>query len=257
MPRSRQDETVFVWLPRARAAQHRWQANKRTGGRAPPNILPYPREAAAQVFASPRHSIGPISSNERLLSTDHSENRSGLHVGCFECGRFSPDKDRGSGGPDTNRRECQRPHGMTPLDYAVEQNDIGSVLALIHAGADVNARSNTGRTALSWAALHGYIEIARALAQAGADLNVKDAQGGTPFTLAFEAGHFEVVQALIKAGADADPSQVRKDVNAQDGSGDTPLVHAAKRGDIASIRALVQLGADPNAPDMSGRTLLA
>src|SRR5207237_4492877 len=82
-------------------------------------------------------------------------------------------------------------HGMTPLDYAVEQNDIGSVLALIHAGADVNARSNTGRTALSWAALHGYIEIARALAQAGADLNVKDAQGGTPFTLAFEAGHSE------------------------------------------------------------------
>ncbi len=155
---------------------------------------------------------------------------------------------------DVNARDA---HGMTPLDYAVEQNDIGSVLALIHAGADVNARSNTGRTALSWAALHGYIEIARALAQAGADLNVKDAQGGTPFTLAFEAGHFEVVQALIKAGADADPSQVRKDVNAQDGSGDTPLVHAAKRGDIASIRALVQLGADPNAPDMSGRTLLA
>src|SRR5437870_10668025 len=132
---------------------------------------------------------------------------------------------------DVNARDA---HGMTPLDYAVEQNDIGSVLALIHAGADVNARSNTGRTALSWAALHGYIEIARALAQAGAGLNVKDAQGGTPFTLAFEAGHFEVVQALIKAGADADPSQVRKDVNAQDGSGDTPLVHAAKRGDIGS-----------------------
>src|SRR5207253_2260562 len=145
---------------------------------------------------------------------------------------------------DVNARDAD---GMTPLDYAVEQNDIGSVLALIHAGADVNARSNTGRTALSWAALHGYIEIARALAQAGADLNVKDAQGGTPFTLAFEAGHFEVVQALIKAGADADPSQVRKDVNAQDGSGDTPLVHAAKRGDIASIRALVQLEAGANA----------
>src|SRR5438876_8025428 len=103
---------------------------------------------------------------------------------------------------DVNARDA---HGMTPLDYAVEQNDIGSVLALIHAGADVNARSNTGRTALSWAALHGYIEIARALAQAGADLNVKDAQGGTPFTLAFEAGHFEVVQALIKADVDADP----------------------------------------------------
>ena len=75
---------------------------------------------------------------------------------------------------DVNARDA---HGMTPLDYAVEQNDIGSVLALIHAGADVNARSNTGRTALSWAALHGYIEIARALAQAGADLNVKTHKG--------------------------------------------------------------------------------
>src|SRR5438067_12876995 len=117
---------------------------------------------------------------------------------------------------------------MTPCDNAFEQNDIGSVLAMIHAGSDVNARSNTGRTALSWAALHGYIEIAGALAQAGADLNVKDAQGGTPFTLAFEGGHLEVVQGLIKAGADADPSKVRKDVNAQDGYGDGRLVHAAR-----------------------------
>src|SRR5438132_5502374 len=99
MPRSRQDETVSVWLPSARAAQHRWQANKRTGGRAPPNILPYTREVAAQVLAAPRHSIGPMSSNEHLLSTGHSENRSGLHGGCFECGRLSPDKDRGSGEP--------------------------------------------------------------------------------------------------------------------------------------------------------------
>ena len=48
---------------------------------------------------------------------------------------------------DVNARDAD---GMTPLDYAFEQNDIGSVLALIHAGADVNARSNTGRTALSW-----------------------------------------------------------------------------------------------------------
>src|SRR5438874_13516399 len=108
MPRSRLDETESVWLPSARAAQHRWQANKRTDRPALLTFYLETREAAAQVFAAPRHSIGPISSNERLLSTGHSENRSGLHVGCFECGRLSPDKDRGSGEPDTNRHECQR-----------------------------------------------------------------------------------------------------------------------------------------------------
>src|SRR5947209_18509439 len=107
MPRSRLDETESVWLPSARAAQHRWQANKRTDRLALLTFYLETREAAAQVFAAPRHSIGPMSSNEHLLSTRHSE-RSGLHVGCFECGRFSRDKDRGSGGPDTNRRECQR-----------------------------------------------------------------------------------------------------------------------------------------------------
>ena len=41
---------------------------------------------------------------------------------------------RASRQTDVNARDA---HGMTPLDYAVEQNDIGSVLALIHAGADV------------------------------------------------------------------------------------------------------------------------
>src|SRR5438034_10158344 len=65
---------------------------------------------------------------------------------------------------DVNARDA---HGMTPLDYAVEQNDIGSVLALIHAGADVNARSNTGRTALSWAAFNGYIGVDGPVAQSG------------------------------------------------------------------------------------------
>src|SRR3989441_1231130 len=144
---------------------------------------------------------------------------------------------------DVNARDA---HGMTPLDYAVEQNDIGSVLALIHAGADVNARSNTGRTALSWAALHGYIEIARALAQAGADLNVKDAQGGTPFTLAFEAGHFAVVQALIEAGANAD---------SEGPAGWSALMQASYFGRLGAVRVLIP-GTNVNYRAKNGITAL-
>src|SRR5947209_19001746 len=104
MPRSRLDETESVWLPSARAAQHRWQANKRTDRLALLTFYLETREGAAQVFAAPRHSIGPMSSNEHLLSTGHRENRSGLHGGWFEFGRISPHEDRGLGQPDKHRR---------------------------------------------------------------------------------------------------------------------------------------------------------
>jgi ankyrin repeat protein len=143
--------------------------------------------------------------------------------------------------------------GLTALERAVTQGDISSVLALIHAGVDVNAKGSSGRPVLLWAALQGRLEIVRALARAGADVNVKDQQGWTPLTQAFSAGHFDVVQALIEAGAEADRDQLRKDVNKTDWDGRTALWG---RSDLSSLRGLVQLGADVNARDKSGRTVL-
>jgi ankyrin repeat protein len=148
---------------------------------------------------------------------------------------------------------AQDARGPTALEHAVTQGDISSVLALIHAGVDVNAKGFSGRPVLLWAATQGRLEIVRALARAGADVNVKDQQGWTPLTLAFSMGNFDVVQALIEAGAEADRDQLRKDVNKTDEYGTTALWG---RIDLSSLRGLVQLGADVNARDNSGRTVL-
>lgn len=140
------------------------------------------------------------------------------------------------------------------LIRAINRGDTASVVALINAGVDVNAKDSFGRTLPTWAAQWGRVEIIEVLVRAGADPNVKDQLGWTPITLAFENYHFDAVQALIKVGADR--SQIPKDLNAKDKAGFTPLAEALRRNDMSSARALFQLGLDPNSLDESGRTLL-
>jgi ankyrin repeat protein len=140
------------------------------------------------------------------------------------------------------------------LVSAINHGDTASVVALINAGVDVNAKDGLGRAPLTWAAQWGRVDIIEVLVRAGADPNVKDQLGWTPITLAFDDYHFDAVQALIKAGADR--SQIPKDLNAKDKAGFTPLVEVLRRNDMSSVRALFQLGLDPNSREESGRTLL-
>ena len=157
------------------------------------------------------------------------------------------------GSPSTPGDENRKDH-QAALMEAIRVRDTASVVALVNAGADVNAKDSFGRTSLTLAAQLGRTEIIDVLVRAGADPNVKDQLGWTPITLAFDNCHFDAVRALVKAGADR--SQIPKDLNAKDKAGFTPLVEASRRGDISSVRALFQLGLDPNSRDESGRTLL-
>ena len=57
--------------------------------------------------------------------------------------------------------------------------DAAKVKLLLSAGADVNARANSGRTALMVAAASaGNAESVRAMLDAGADAKARDASGG-------------------------------------------------------------------------------
>jgi ankyrin repeat protein len=66
---------------------------------------------------------------------------------------------------------------------------------LAAAGADVNAKADTGATALMLAAGAGKTEVVQTLLSNGADVNTR-ANGKTALMLAEEKGHTVIVQLI-------------------------------------------------------------
>ncbi len=86
------------------------------------------------------------------------------------------------------------------LVEAAKNGDTVSIMALLEAGADLNAWDRLYETtALGWAAAEGHTETVQALLDAGADVNAKNEDGLT--ALWWAAGHTEIVELLKKAGA--------------------------------------------------------
>jgi ankyrin repeat protein len=91
--------------------------------------------------------------------------------------------------------------GETPLmSAAYEQN--GEILkTLLDAGADVDSKNEDGQTALMMAAEHGKLQNVRALVLAGADINQIDGEGKNALMLAIENEHRTVIRFLRSKGA--------------------------------------------------------
>ena len=87
------------------------------------------------------------------------------------------------------------------LMLAASEGQTGPVLALLEAGANVNAKTDYGVTALMNAAGRGHTDIVRVLLEAGADVNAKTEVGVSVLNVATMARHTEVVELLKKAGA--------------------------------------------------------
>jgi N-acyl-D-amino-acid deacylase len=101
-------------------------------------------------------------------------------------------------GADPNRTG---PGGATALMWAVP--DIEKVRGLLSHGANVNARSDTERTALLVAASYpGTVNVLRLLLDRGADLAAQDRGGSTALSLAVRSADVEVVRFLVDKGLD-------------------------------------------------------
>jgi len=93
---------------------------------------------------------------------------------------------------DLSRLDRTDRFGITPLMYAVMENHVRLVRALIDHGCDVNAAGTQpvggnsywlkmdGVTPLALACRSGGVEIAKMLLEAGAEENVRDARGDAP-----------------------------------------------------------------------------
>lgn len=85
---------------------------------------------------------------------------------------------------------------------ATSVGDVGRVLALLDAGADIDARDKHGQTALMNAAHRGDAALVQALATRGANLDHTAKYRLTALMLAVIARRPEVVRILVAAGAD-------------------------------------------------------
>ena len=88
---------------------------------------------------------------------------------------------------------------------AVKEGHVDKLKALIEKGADPNAKDILGSPALIGAACAGQTEIVVALLSAGADVNARGALvDSTALICACSEGHTETVKALLAASADVD-----------------------------------------------------
>ncbi len=122
---------------------------------------------------------------------------------------------------------------------------VEEVVTCLDAGANPNARNNTGGTALHLAARFNPSGVViGALIDAGADLHLRDNPGRAPLHLAaWQNPSVAVIKALIDAGADP---------NVPNDRGLTPLFLAAQANSQAVVEALLDAGALPDAGQESG-----
>lgn len=143
----------------------------------------------------------------------------------------------------------------TALLLATQGNHIEAARLLIEAGADVNARADTGTdgTAYLHAGAMGYLEILKMTLDHGADLSsTNNGYDGTALIPAAEKGHVEAVKMLLDAGVD--PDHVNR-------LGWTALMEAVVLSDGGPVHQrivalLLNAGADPNIADGDGVTPL-
>ena len=145
-------------------------------------------------------------------------------------------------GQDVNTTRSDRLVATTPLICAAGRGHVQVVGELIRAGARVNAKNYSERTALHRASWRGHSSVVTTLIEAGANINEQDVAGMTPLMEAADRGHVQVVGELIRAGANV--SVVSSHEWWSVAAGSTALHFAAKQNKIECGVLLVEAGAD-------------
>ena len=180
---------------------------------------------------------------------------------------------------DLNHQEYRN---FTALHFAVQEKHGDLVQVLIDVGADIETKTDTGRSPLHLASLSGALTTVMMLVKAGADVRATDSNRDTCLTLAAHFGHTDtvrylvglpevdlnhqdsknyntalhvaverkhgnVVQVLIDAGAD---------IETRNDEGRSPLHLASISGELTTMKMLVKAGADVRDTDADGDTCL-
>ena len=207
------------------------------------NLAETPLQLASKVY-NPLARARLIELGAGPEAPDRQGGNAGLPICDWPDGEFiraaPPESLRGclAAGADVNARDDS---GNTPLHHLAgtnRPNYFASTLigVFVDAGADVNARSSGG-TALHGASSIAANDVAAVLLEAGADLDVRDESGRTALHRAVLARRdpVPIVSLLVGAGASAD---------AVDDDGRTPLHLALDRGTRAIVERLLEAGGE-------------
>ncbi len=135
---------------------------------------------------------------------------------------------------------------------AVLLNNIAEIERYIAAGGDVNVKGSHGSTLLHWAAACGHKEITSMLLQAGANPNAKDNSGTTPLQLCFYRYYGviriqeECVRLLLEAGSNP---------NVKSRENDEPLIFSAAQHSTV-LELMLNKGISPDIKDSEGTPLI-
>lgn len=123
----------------------------------------------------------------------------------------------------------------TPLLIAVKNQNVDIAEVLIRAGANIDYMDNHGATALHYASIYGYFYVTDLLLYYNANTGLKASDGTTPLMAAIWAGNADIADLLIQNGAN---------MEARDNMGFTSFHIASQNGDTLIMNMLIKRGVD-------------
>jgi len=129
----------------------------------------------------------------------------------------------------------QAPSGQ--LATVIQEGRRAAALALITAGADVNAAQPDGTRPIHWAVYRVDYDLVDALIAKKARVDVANEFGHTPLAEAVKQGDARMVKALLAAGSGTEGANA---------DGQTALMIAIKNGDLPVFQLLIDAGAKVN-----------
>ncbi|GFX74022.1 ankyrin-1 [Trichonephila clavipes] len=126
--------------------------------------------------------------------------------------------------------------GLTPLQFAVQNNDFEMAQVLINNGAEIDADSDSGLTPLCLAVRNNNKEIVKILLKYGADINAKKS---LPLSSAILFGLNNIAAILLE--------NEETDIHYRGIDGNSLLHIASKQGNCFIVETLLARGADANA----------
>ena len=138
--------------------------------------------------------------------------------------------------------------GQTPLLVAVARDRLDAAIALLEAGASINAQAANMDTPWMLAGALGRAEMLRRMIPLRPDFRLRNRFGGNALIPACERAHVEAVKVLLTSGID---------VNHINNLGWTCLLEIVILGDggprhIETTKLVLAAGADPNIADKDG-----